>query len=160
MPIPKFSGFFFFFCSYVPICIQLWVSQIKNGYRPIGKDSEDSNSESEQTWNHFHSWERERQIWGWAGWNVCLPTLSLPMLQAWHLNQSVGSFILFIYFLVMGTYEGLGIPFWNLSISSSDPFVGEPWDQAIKTWMAGISQKQRNLYWITSKGGNKASALD
>lgn len=51
-------------------------------------------------------------------------------------------------------------PFWNLSISSNDPLVGEPWDQAIKTWIAGISEKQRNLYWITSKSGNKASALD
>lgn len=33
----------------------LGVSQFKNGYRPIGIASEDSDSGDEQTWNHFHS---------------------------------------------------------------------------------------------------------
>lgn len=49
-------------CSnlHVSVYIQLWVSQFKNGYRPIGIGSEDSDSETEQTWNHFHLWETGR----------------------------------------------------------------------------------------------------
>ena len=62
--------------------------------------------------------------------------------------------------LLAGDGRRAGIFQGSLPLSSTDPFVGEPQDQATNTRMAGISLGQRNVHGGVSRDRTKASTLD